>query len=213
MRFFAVLALGLAACADPPPRDPSSATPSAPPPPPAAPAPPKTVGRDEYRASYLVAEDFGGELKNTQDSRDMAAPADDKSYAAFGGQYGGLMVWTTDKLDAPLWRVVDIRWLFPSEDKAKGYLEAELEGQISEGMPPNHNVAPVGEDCHVFGGSIANPLLGGTITNYVYAFRVKNLVAKVYIAQGLNAPEGSLTALMVAPIAQKAVARMTAATR
>jgi hypothetical protein len=78
----------------------------------------------------------------------------------------------------------------PSEEAAKKYLQSALP-RFSEGVPEDKKAPKVGEDCRVFGPE--NPkiaaLLGVSVRGYIYAFRNKNVVVKLFVAQGLESKE------------------------
>lgn len=156
--------------------------------------------------TFLTAADLAG-MRRSQDSRSKGADARDKAFSKHGGQSAGMAVWMGGTKDA-VWRLVDIRWTFPTEAAARAYHADALKAN-SEGAAPVPAAGKVGSECSVFGGTSTHPALGVTMTQFYYVFRVGKVVAKVYVAQGPSAAKGALTAAKVQAIAAKAAARMS----
>ena len=159
-----------------------------------------------HDALFLKAADLPG-MRHTQYSQNQGADSKDTAYSANGGTAGGMSVWV-GKNDDAVWRLVDIRWQFPTEAAARAYHQA-AERANSEGQPAVKGAPQVGSECKVFGGTSTHPALGVEITHYYYVFRVGKTVAKIYVAQGPGAKSGALTAAHVAAIAKKAASRMS----
>jgi hypothetical protein len=101
--------------------------------------------------------------------------------------------------------VVDIRFVFPDAALAALYHQERLLAN-SEGTPPVEHAEPVGEECHVFGGT--RPLGPGlSMTAYTYIFRVGRVVVKLFAAQGFAARK-PLTPDAVRQIAERIVTRL-----
>jgi hypothetical protein len=158
---------------------------------------------DTYRSLYLERGDLPG-MRIAQDSRDKGADPGDSAFREHGGLKSGMVVWTGDS-DAPVWRVADIRWVFPSVSAAKKYHEAQL-GKNSEGEGEADRWAPVGSDCHVFGGT--RTMSNVRMTHFFYIFRKGRTVVKLYVAQGPGVQGQKLTPDMVKPIADKIASRV-----
>jgi hypothetical protein len=158
---------------------------------------------DTYRSLYLERGDLPG-MRLTQDSRDKGADPGDKAFNELGGLKSGMVVWMGDN-DAPVWRVADIRWVFPTVTAAKKYHEAQLQ-KNSEGENEADQWAPVGSECHVFGGT--RNFQSVRMTHYFYIFRKGRTVVKLYVAQGPNVQGQKLTPDVVKPIADKVAARV-----
>ncbi|MBU1564984.1 MAG: hypothetical protein KJ630_05065 [Proteobacteria bacterium] len=81
----------------------------------------QAMTKAEFLALFLDKNDFSKPLRMVQDSReDKPAPGDD-AFMRYGGQFAGFRVWMDSRTDAILWRLVDIRWVFPDEQRAKKY--------------------------------------------------------------------------------------------
>jgi hypothetical protein len=122
-----------------------------------------------------------------QDSRLRGADPGDAAFVQCGGQWSGLAAWNGPET-APVSRLVDIRWVFPSSDAAIAYHRATLQTN-SEGLPTVAGAPAVGSECHVFGGTTRDPVFGVEITSLMYVFRAGSVVAKLYVAEGDRATQ------------------------
>ena len=171
----------------------------------AAPVPPgPTIDLD---ALYLSAEDLP-EMQVAQDSRDAGPDPGDYAFAPCEGRHSGFQVWLADDT-RPVWRLVDIRFVFPDVERAAAY-HAERLLANSEGNPPVAGAPVAGQDCHVFGGTQDIGLVDRTMTMYFYVFRVGAVVVKLFVAQGLRASD-PLPPEPIHAIAQRIVAKLTTA--
>jgi hypothetical protein len=162
-----------------------------------------------YLAMYLDQDDLGPALNCVQDSRLYGPDPGDNSFERLHGRHAGLVVWLGEP-DQPVWRVVDIRFLFDSAAEAAAYHQERLTYN-SEGADEVTDTPFVGEECHVFGGAKSMLIDDWTVTMtaYCYIFRVGNTVVKLFVAQGHDAQE-PLTPAHVHPIAQKILLRIQA---
>ena len=141
------------------------------------------------------------------DGRKDVENAEDKS--TYGMLRGGRNDWKGPP-DNAIFIFNDIRLVFPTEEAAKRYLD-EKSGRLSEGLPRITSAPEIGTDGKVFGGVAGDP--GGTQINaYMYVFRVRYVVVKVFGAHVVNAPRG-LSALVLAPFAQRAKERLEEKTK
>lgn len=164
---------------------------------------------DTYAKLYLEAGDLPPGMKRTQDSRTKGADEGDTEFKKLGGERSGLAVWMGAS-DQPVWRLVDIRWVFPDAEAAAVYHKARLR-QNAENQPRVPGAAPVGQDGYVFGGSIS--MMGMDIVNYLYLFRVDRVLIKLYVAQDPQMKGTQLRPELVKPIAERAAAQVAAALR
>jgi hypothetical protein len=142
----------------------------------------------------------------TQDSRGRGADPGDTAFGQHGGLDSGGAVWHGPQI-APIFRLVDIRWVFPSVEAATAYHRETLWAN-AEHTAPVPNAPVVGTDCHVFGG-LFEPLGPGTgLTSYFYLFTVGPVVVKLYAA---DFDGRSLRPELLTPIAQNIVRRISAA--
>ncbi|MFO0744261.1 MAG: hypothetical protein U1F43_01115 [Myxococcota bacterium] len=113
------------------------------------------------------------------------------------------------KGDAPLWRLVDVRWLFPSEAAAQAYLDASWDA-LSERQPEvPAKVDPVVPGARVFGGTHKDPILDLESTQFFVVFRQGRTVVKLFAAEGPEA-KAHLTLAAVNALAKKVVTRVGA---
>jgi hypothetical protein len=147
-------------------------------------------------------------MKNVQNSLTKGADQGDDKYTELKGQRAGFKVWMHKDDSNPVWRVVDIRFVFPDADAAKKYLEGSLDS-LSEGTPENADAPKVGDDCRVFGP--VNPklkeILGVEMRAYTYVFRKGNVVVKLFVAEGGSSRE-KLDSKTVAALAEKVLKRL-----
>jgi hypothetical protein len=167
-----------------------------------------TLGENGYAALFLNEEDLAP-LRRVQDSRIHPPDPDDAAFVRYGGLRGGFAVWMGSVASA-VWRLVDIRFVFPDEERAAAY-HAERLIANSEGNPEVHGAPPVGEECSVFGGRSALSLGGAQVemVTYFYVFRIANVVVKLFVAQGPEAVD-ALTPDRVAVIAARIADRLHA---
>lgn len=155
-----------------------------------------------YSQLFLEARELPATLQMVQDSRMRVADPNDEAFRRCEGLRSGLVAWQ-GQIGAMIERVVDIRWVFPNEEKAKLYHQQTLQVN-SENMPYLQNVPTIGMDCYVFGGKVDFGI--ANVTSYIYLFRVQSVVVKFYVAQG----EGqNLPISSVASLAQNAFNRVT----
>lgn len=160
-----------------------------------------------YDNLYLQDGDLPPGMTMTQDSRGRGADPGDTAFRQHGGLDSGGTVWHGPQT-APVFRLVDIRWVFPTAQAAMAY-HRQTTGANSEGTAEVRGAPAVGTDCHVFGG-LFEPLGPGTgITSYFYLFTVGTVVVKLYAA---DFDGRSLRPDLLTPIAQKIVQRISAST-
>lgn len=156
-----------------------------------------------YLQLFLEVRELPTGLQLTQDSRMRGSDPNDETFRRCFGLRSGLVAWQAP-IGSTIERIVDIRWVFPSEDMAATYHQQTLQTNC-ENMPYIQNAPSVGTECYVFGGRIDMGLT--QITSYIYLFRVKTVVVKFYVAQGegQNLPINNITTL-----AQNAFNRVSA---
>ncbi len=139
----------------------------------------------------------------------MGPDAGDVAYVRHGGQQAGMAIWM-GPAETPVWRLVDIRWLFPSAADAAAYQRATL-GLTSEGYAEIPGAPRVGSECRVFGGTRFEPTLRRNFTQYFYVFRVGRAVVKLHVVQGPSVAGVKLTPELVKGIAERAAERVRSA--
>jgi hypothetical protein len=143
--------------------------------------------QETYLTLFLDENDLP-EMRRTQDSRLRGADPQDSAFLQYQGQYSGMAAWMADE-QAAIGRLVDIRWVFPTDMDAAAYHQATLNVNC-EGEPLVQNAPPVGLETYVFGGTTSDYSLfqiTGTATSstkFFYIFRAGRVVIKLYIAEG-----------------------------
>ena len=175
-------------------------------------ADPESVKGELFLPMFLEAQDLPGDIKMTQDTR-CHLPRDprDDAFAKHCGFCSGLALWQGG-FDQTILRLVDIRWVFPTEKEAQAY-HAERLPANSEGQPEIPGAPLAGTDCRVFGGT--TNVRGTPLTHYYYIFSVQNVVVKLYVAQGPDVigTEKALTLKKVAELAKTCIQRVEAYNR
>ena len=164
-----------------------------------------------YLSTFLDQADVVPSLRWVQDSRIAEPDEGDEAFARLHGSRTGLSVWLSD-FEHTIWRMVDIRFLFDDPGEAATYHQERLYAN-SEGKPPISEFAPVGQECHVFGGTDTIVAPGGlniSMTAYYYIFRAGRVVVKLFAAQGQEASE-PLGLEHLRPLAERIFEKIVAA--
>jgi hypothetical protein len=167
------------------------------------------MNHEAYLKLFLDENDVPQGMNQSQDSRTRGADPNDREFVNCRGENSGLAVWIAEET-APVWRLVDIRWVFSSERDADAYHRNTLHINC-EGEPMVQDAPLVGIDCQVFGGTKSDyslyQLTGSatSISQFYYIFRVGRVVAKLYVAEGEMAWQSGvrLHAGMVKELADK----------
>jgi hypothetical protein len=175
-------------------------------------ADPGAVRGEFFLPMFLKKQDLPGNLEMTQDTRrHLPLDPDDDKFARHCGFSSGLALWESG-FDQTIWRLVDIRYIFPTEKEAQAY-HAEQLPVMSEGQPRIPGAPLAGTHCGVFGGHVT--IKGTPLTHYYYIFSVQNVVVKLYVAQGphIAGTKKALTLEMVAGLAETCIQRIQAYNR
>ena len=136
-----------------------------------------------YRALFLTAEDVPG-LEAREAVHREDAEAGDTVWVPCRGIKAGFQVWQKIQ-GTDLTRLVDVRWLFPSDVAAQRYHEARMAAN-AEGLPPVQALAMPGADVAAFVGR--DPFgLGGEMR--IYLFLMGRVAAKLFVS-GLGEEAG-----------------------
>jgi len=128
-----------------------------------------------YRALFLVAEDVPGLDARESVPGAEAEPGDD-AWARCHGIQSGFQVWQRVQ-GTDLRRLVDVRWLFPSEDDARLYHTSRMTAN-AEGLRKSKGFSVPGADVAAFSGS--DPFgLGSEMR--ICLFRLGRVCAKVFL--------------------------------
>ncbi len=169
--------------------------------------PPWATDEPSFQSSYLQAGDLPGPSDKTGD---WTGAGCDGASAANGCTFTGKKLWTAKDPKAPVWQVHDIRWVFPDAAAAQRYMQQGTQ-ELSEGLPPVSQPPMVGSDTQMYTAQGDTYGVGIQMFMYDLVFRVDNVVVKIFVAQGPEAPQKVLTPLMVAALGQKAVDHIRAA--
>ena len=136
-----------------------------------------------YRALFLTAEDVPG-LQPGEAVHREDAESGDTVWMPCRGIKAGFQVWQKIQ-GTDLTRLVDVRWLFPSDVAAQRYHEARMAAN-AEGLPPVQAFAMPGADVAAFVGR--DPFgLGGEMR--IYLFLMGRVAAKLFVS-GLGEEAG-----------------------
>jgi len=162
--------------------------------------------QDRYLSLFLEAADFNPPMRRVQDTRLQGPDPKNVWFAKYQGILTGFAVWMGSP-DAVIWRLVDIRAVFPTAWQASAW-HAEALRYNSESQPPVAKAPAVGQECCVFGG-VAPDIFGAGIklTHFFYLFRVGRVGVKLYTAQGMESAV-ALTPQHVAAVASRIVSRI-----
>ena len=164
------------------------------------------ISQEDYLSLFLIERDYGGKLKMVQDSRLQGPDPKEVAFPRYQGIMSGFAVWMGE-MDEPIFRSVDIRFVFPTAWQASAFHAAQLDLN-SEGNPPLPDAPPVGQECRVFYGVMVAPQF--KIRHFFYIFRIHRVVVKLYAAQGPVAAGNALNVSQVAGIARLIEGRIKA---
>ncbi|MBI2761023.1 MAG: hypothetical protein HYX51_06315, partial [Chloroflexi bacterium] len=149
------------------------------------------LSADAYLATFLTAEAFPAGFKMWQDSRTRGPDPGDAAFRQYGGlQSGGARWGPADERLAPINRIIDVRWLFPTAQAATAYHRATLQAN-AEGMSLVQGAPALGTDCHAFrwdAGWMSAQITGRHEPSYtcMYLFTVGPVVVKFFAAGGFG---------------------------
>jgi len=170
--------------------------------------PPWGTDAGSYQSTYLQ----GGDLPSASklDGDWAAAGCDEPAAKANGCSFSGKKLWTAEDANAAVWQVHDIRWIFPDTASAQRFLQAS-DKLMSEDLPSVVQAPAVGSEARMWSAQGDVYGIGIEVIMYSLAFRVDNVVVKIFVSQGPTVKGKSLTPLMVAALGQKAVKHIRAA--
>ncbi len=127
-----------------------------------------------YRDLFLTAEDVQGLEAGEAVHGEEAEPGDD-AWARCHGIKSGFQVWQRIE-GTELTRLVDVRWLFLSEDDARSYHDTRIVAN-AEGFRPVTDFSLPGTDVAAFSGRDPFGLAGEM---RIYLFAIGRVSAKVF---------------------------------
>ena len=168
---------------------------------------------ESYAQLFLEDNDLPAGLKQVQDARNKGPDAGDVAFEKQQGKRSGFAAWLAERKDAVVWRVVDVRFVFPTADAASEYMAASWP-RLAEGATESKDAPKVGNECRVFGPEnaqlkkLAKLGLASDLRAYAYVFRKQNVVVKLFVCQGPELAEPVLQPETIVPLAEKIVARI-----
>jgi hypothetical protein len=143
-------------------------------------------------------------LRCLEDRRDANPPASDRMYAAQGGLAAGSVVWLGDEA-APVYSLVDTRWLFASSKHAKAYVDAPATHLVAGDGLPNPAMVAIADGAYAWGG---DDISG--VRRHVLLFRVDRVVARLDVSEGPKAAQAfqRLARDRLLPYAEAAIRRV-----
>ncbi len=136
-----------------------------------------------------------------RDERETTPGAIERAFVAHGGVTAGHTIWMgTDT--APVHRIVDARWMFPSAKAANAFLQAAAT-TTGDGLP-SLPLAGIGDGGYAWGGHKS-----GRARAQIMLFRVGRIVVKLAVTEGPKAHTvfQTLSQAMLVPFAETIVKR------
>jgi len=160
--------------------------------------------RRAYLESWLDAADLGQAMSHAEDERLHGAEPADAAYSRLGGLYAGNSMWMGIN-KAPVWRLNELHWVFPSDAAAAAYL-AERAPAMSRGLPAQAHLSTAGVGGQVFAGLQDGFFPGIRSAQEVHVFRVGRVVVALHAVEGPDTQ--ALRPAYVRDIAGKIAARV-----
>lgn len=155
-------------------------------------------------ALFLDETELAG-FRRSDDRRGTNPNLHDRAYAVHGGLAAGAAEWLGDEA-APVYRVVDARWVFASTKAAKAYLDAPGTLLLARDGLANPAVLPIADGAHAWG---TQPAPGGRARQCLL-FRVDRVVARLDVTDGPRAAKAlqTLARAQLLPYAEAVVRRL-----
>jgi hypothetical protein len=160
-----------------------------------------------YLTLFLDDADLRG-LRCVQASQFQGPAPDDEPFSRLRGLESGLVVWLAE-LNDPIWRLVDIRFVFETPSAAADYYRERFQ-HLAEGNRVVTDATSIGEECAVLAGTMTIPEAKVEIRQCMYLFRIGCVVVKLYAAQTALA-DHSLSPADVLPLAKRIADKIHAA--
>jgi hypothetical protein len=157
-------------------------------------------------ALFLEQAELSG-FRRIEDRRDVNPNLHDRAYATHGGLATGSAVWLGSEA-APVYRVVDARWLFSSTKTAKAYVESLATQQLAgDGLP---NLPAIGDQAYVWSRVHTGGIPPTRRARQCLLFRVDRVVARLDVTEGPKAAQvfQVLSDALLRPYAEAVVRRV-----
>lgn len=138
----------------------------------------------DLRALFLDEVELSG-LRCSDDRRGVNPHPHDRAFAQHGGLAAGWAEWLGD-VAAPVYRVVDARWVFASSKAAKSYLDSPATQLLARDDMASPAVLPIADGAHAWGS--ARTAQGGR-SRQCLLFRIDRVVARLDVTEGPKAAQ------------------------
>jgi hypothetical protein len=133
-------------------------------------------------ALFLDEIELAG-FRRGDDRRGTNPNLHDRAYTVQGGLAAGSAEWLGDDA-APVYRIVEARWVFASSRAAKAYLDAPATQLLARDGMANPAVLQIADGAHAWGSTRATPRCR---SRHGLLFRIDRVVARLDITEGPNA--------------------------
>jgi hypothetical protein len=156
-------------------------------------------------ALFLDDDELRG-LRRADDRRGTNPNLHDRAFTTHGGLTAGGCEWLGDPA-APVYRVLDARWVFASTKAARAYLDSPGTQLLARDGMENPAVLKIADGAHAWGNDRTSSV---GRARHCILFRVERVVAKLDVTEGPNAAQAlqRLTREQVLPYAESVVRRV-----
>jgi hypothetical protein len=170
----------------------------------------RPAGRADARPStthalFLDDAELVG-FRRGDDRRNANPNVHDRTFAVHGGLAAGSVEWFGDPA-APVYRIVDARWVFASSKAAKAYLDAPATHLIARDGMENPAVLQIADGAHAWARARPGPR---GLARHCLLFRVDRVVARLDVTEGPNTAQAlqALSRAQLLPYAEAVVRRV-----
>jgi hypothetical protein len=166
--------------------------------------PPPRLEPPAMNALFLDEGELAG-FQRGKDRRGNNPNLHDRAFATQGGLTAGACEWLGDPA-APVYRIVDARWVFASTKAARAYLDSPGTQLLARDGLQNPAVLKIADGAHAW-GTARSP---GGRERHCVLFRVERVVAKLDVTEGPHAAAAlqRLTRAQLIPYAEVIVRRV-----
>jgi hypothetical protein len=159
----------------------------------------------EVRALFLDEVELAG-FRRGDDQRGTNPNIHDRTYATHGGLAAGAAEWLGPE-DAPMYRLVDARWVFASSKAAKAYLDSPATHLLARDGLANPAVLQIADGAYAWGSPQSAP---GGRGRQCLLFRVDRVVARLDVTEGPKAAQArqALSRAQLLPYAEAVMRRV-----
>lgn len=156
--------------------------------------------------ALFLDEDDLPKFRRGDDRRSTNPNLHDRAYITHGGLHAGASEWLGD-VAAPVYRIVDARWVFASTKAARAYLDSPGTQLLARDGMESPAVLKIGDGAHAWGND-RSPAC--RTARHCLLFRIERVVAKLDVTEGPGAPQAlqRLTREQLLPYAELVVRRV-----